>query len=310
MAEAAADLVQQQNGLTVKRIQAHIDRQFEFNQGKNLFYEGILDSLKFSPETIHDIEKFDFTDSGSEKMMVDYLTDRAVQEFCRINQYYAFDAKAQAALRELYAELIANIKKREYSVDLLSRMHYNNLITWLRGTNPFAEKIYTTEGEMIEAVACYEYSPELQMEILQIDREQVEQPVLDVGCGKQGNLVLYLRQNGIEAYGFDRFVDDLAALSNSDWFDYTFERDKWGTIISHLGFSNHFQHHHQRNDGNFIDYARKYMEILNSLRTGGCFHYAPGLPFIERYLDNDKFKITAYKIGNYEFQSVKVQRLR
>lgn len=294
----------------MNRIQAHIDRQFEFNQGKNLFYEGILDSLKFSPETIRDIEKLDFTDNGSENMMVDYLTDRAVQEFCRINQYYAFDAKAQAALRELYAELIANIKKREYSVDLLSRMHYNNLITWLRSTNPFAEKIYTTEGEMIEAVACYEYSPELQMEILQIDREQIEQPVLDVGCGKQGNLVSYLRQNGIEAYGFDRFVNDHPALSNSDWFDYTFERDQWGTIISHLGFSNHFQHHHQRNDGNFIDYARKYMEILNSLRTGGCFHYAPGLPFIERYLDNDKFKITAYKIGNYEFQSVKVQRLR
>jgi len=294
----------------MKRIQDNIDRQFKFNQGKNLFYEGILDSLKFSPETIHAIERFDFSDTGSETLMVDYLTDRAIQEFCRINQYYAFDAKAQAALRELYAELIANIKKREYSVDSISSKHYNNLRTWLRDTNPFAEKIYTSEGEMIEAVACYEYSPELQMEILQIDREQVEQPVLDVGCGKQGNLVLHLRQNGIEAYGFDRFVNNHAALSSSDWFEYEFERDKWGTIISHLGFSNHFQHHHQRNDGSFIDYARKYMDILNALRTGGCFHYAPGLPFVERYLDNDKYMISTYKIGNYEFQSVRVQRLR
>jgi len=153
-------------------------------------------------------------------------------------------------------------------------------------------------------------SENLLIEILQIDLDQIIEPVLDIGCGKQGNLVLFLRQNGIDSYGFDRFAYNNLALSNSDWFEYKFEKDKWGTIISNLGFSNHFRNHHFRNDGNFIDYAKKYMDILSSLKIGGSFHYAPDLPLVEQYLDKDKYQLTRHRIENYEFKSTRINRLK
>ncbi len=148
------------------------------------------------------------------------------------------------------------------------------------------------------------------MEILQLNIDQIVEPVLDIGCGKQGNLVMFLRQKGIDAFGFDRFADKHSVLINSDWFEYKFENEKWGTIISNLGFSNHFHHHHFRNDGNFIDYAKKYMEIISSLKIGGSFHYAPDLPFIENYLDTDKYQLIKHKIGKYEFQSTRIHRTK
>lgn len=294
----------------MKEYKVNIDKQFEFNQGKNLFYNGILNSLKFSPETLNAIEGIDLIDPNSESFLIDYLTNRAVQEFCKVNQYYNFDKQAQLALRSIYAELLTNLKNSQYSIDSIAGRHYASLIKWLQETNSFAEKIYNSKGELIESVACSEYSPELQVEILQIDLNQITEPVLDIGCGKQGNLVLYLRQKGIKAYGFDRFTYNSPFLSNSDWFDYKFEKDKWGTIVSNLGFSNHFQHHHFRNDGNYISYARRFMDILNSLKIGGCFHYAPDLPFVEQYLDKDKYLLTKQPVGGYEFKSSKIKRLK
>lgn len=294
----------------MKIYQDIIDKQFEFNQGKNLFYNGILNSLRFSPETLNVIEKIDLIDSDTENLLIDYLTNRAVQEFCKINQYYAFDKQAHLILRNLYVDLFKNIKNRTSSINSIAEKHYENLIKWLQETNSFAEKIYTTKGETIESVACSEYSPDLQIEILQINIDQIDEPVLDIGCGKSGNLVLFLRQNGIDAYGFDRFAYNNSVLCNSDWFEYEFEKDKWGTIISNLGFSNHFQHHHFRSDGNYIDYAKKYMDILSSLKIGGDFHYAPDLPFIEQYLNKDKYQMTKHSIGNYEFKSSRIKRLK
>ncbi len=291
-------------------FQNNIDKQLAFNQGKNLFYQRILDSLKFSPETLKAIKSIDLIDTDSEKLLIDYMTNRALQAFCKINQYYCFDKNAQTALRNLYAELFKNLKNNPSSIETISEIHYKNLIKWLQETNPFAERIYNSKGEIIESVACFEYSPELQIEILQIDLKQISQPILDIGCGKYGSLVLYLRQLGKDAYGFDRFSYDNPFLENSDWFDFKFEKDKWGTIISNLGFSNHFQHHHLRDDGNYIEYAKKYMDILNSLNTGGCFYYAPDLPFVEQYLDKNKYFITKVAVGNFGINSAKIKRLK
>lgn len=291
-------------------LQEKIAQQFEFNQGKNLFYSQIVNSLKFSPETLNAIDTIGSIDSEAEDFLIDYLTDRALQEFCRINQYYTFEKQDKLNLRSLYVDLFTQLKKPRNSIDSIAEKHYQNLVKWLHQTNSFAEKIYSSKSEIIESVACSEYSPALQIQILKIDLVQIEEPVLDIGCGKEGNLVLYLRERGIEAYGFDRFAYGNSVLFNSDWFEYKFEREKWGTVISNLGFSNHFQHHHLRNDGNFIDYAQKYMEILRSLKIGGKFHYAPDLPFIEHYLDKEKYQLTKHRIENYEFHSSTIERLK
>lgn len=117
-------------------------------------------------------------------------------------------------------------------------------------------------------------------------------------------------EKGVETYGIDRFSFTDKNLSNSDWLEYSYGVEKWGTIISNLGFSNHFKHHNLREDGNYIEYGKKYMEILKSLKIGGEFYYAPDLPFIEQYLDSRQFRIDKNEIGKYHFKTTKITRLK
>jgi len=89
---------------------------------------------------------------------------------------------------------------------------------------------------------------------------------------------------------------------------YDYGNEKWGTIVSNLGFSNHFLHHNSREDGNHIGYGKTYMNILKSLKAGGCFHYAPDLSFIEKYLDNKQFDLRKYDINEYHFRTSIIKR--
>ena len=76
------------------------------------------------------------------------------------------------------------------------------------------------------------------------------------------------------------------------------------------GFSNHFNHHNLREDGNYIGYGRTYMNILNSLKVDGCFHYAPDLPFIEKYLDNNQFDLRKYEINEFDFKTTVIRKMK
>ena len=294
----------------MKIFQENIDKQFEFSQGKNLFHEGIVQKSHFIPDTVNAIGRLSEIDADSENVLIDYATNRALETFCAINQYYTFDSKSQKTLRELYTGLFSALRNNPSKLDSIAEWHLTNLKKWLSETNPFAAKLYESKTEIIEPVACSEYSPELQIDILQIDNEQVVGPVLDIGCGKLGKLVHHLRGLGIETYGIDRFVQCDNSLAESDWLTFEYGTEKWGTITSNLGFSNHFNHHHLRNDGSFMAYAKKYMEILHSLKIGGSFHYAPDLPFIEQYLDNGKYQLTKRDVGAANFRSVKITRLK
>jgi len=291
-------------------FQENIEKQLEFSKGRNLFHNGIVNGSHFIPDTLSAIEKLKGLDADSEIVLIDYTTNRALEEFCRMNQYYTFNKQSHQSLRDLYTSLFSAIRNNPFELGSVSQQHLANLKNWLAETNPFAAKLYASKSETIEPVACSEYSPELQIDILQIDTGQIKGPVLDIGCGRQGNLVRYLRGLRIEAFGFDRLVQDDLYLTDSDWLTFEYGLEKWGTITSNLGFSNHFNHHHQRNDGNFIAYAKKYMDILNSLKIGGSFHYAPDLPFIEQYLDMDKFKLTKRNMGAEDISSVKIKRLK
>ena len=294
----------------MKKFQENINKQIAAHQGINLFSDQRKDTFRFIPETIQSIQRVGEIDKDTEILLIEYTANKAIQEFCRTNQYYNFNQKAQKKLKAIYADLFFNIRSNKLSLDLIAKNHYDRLTKWLTETNSFAKKHYSSEPEIIESVACSEYSAVLQIEVLQIEISELITPVLDIGCGKQGNLVLFLRNQGVETYGFDRFAYDQSFITNSDWFDYNYEIGKWGAIFSNLGFTNHFHHHHLREDGNFIEYAKKYMDILNSLKVGGSFHYAPDLPFIEKYLDEKKYLITQKIVGDYTFKSTKITRLQ
>ncbi|HBG71186.1 MAG: hypothetical protein A2W93_12410 [Bacteroidetes bacterium GWF2_43_63] len=294
----------------MKDIFKNIDQQIQFNEGKNLFANGQNSSLRFIQETILFCSKPNKISAEAEDVLVEYTVNKVLNEFYRINQYYTFSNQAVEELRQLYKKLFSEIRNSSQSVNAISDAHYNNLRNWLTKTNPFAAKINIPNEETIEAVACSEYSEAFQLNVLRIDAATLMQPLLDIGCGKDYSLVKHLRKNGIDAYGIDRFPSTEVSIAESDWLLFDYGVNKWGTITSHLGFSNHFRHHHFRQDGNFIEYAKTYMQILASLKIGGCFHYAPDLPFIEEFLDEESFNVSRMETGNSEFQSVIVQRLK
>lgn len=175
-------------------------------------------------------------------------------------------------------------------------------------TNEFAFTMYQGEDAQIQQVPCAEYSASLQVELLNISLDKLQEPILDIGSGKKGALVSHLREKGFEAYGIDRFSSSSPGCSIADWLEFEYKSGYWGTILSHLGFSNHFRHHHLRSDGDYIVYARKFMEILHSLKPGGTFHYAPGLTFIEEYLNREEYQVTNMMVkepGLYTTQVMK-----
>lgn len=275
----------------LKRI---IEKQLLFNRGKNLFYSGDENKMDFIQEIEVLQKELKILDTESLNSLIDYTVDQALIELCRVNQFYHFDVSAKQQLRKIYLDLneeLAKVTNREENT-IIAAFHYRRLQQWLGNCNPFALNIYPEEKSVAKSVMCAEYSPELQISVLGLDPEMIMQPVLDVGCGSDARLVHFLANRGIEVHGIDRHVHDSFCTTQADWLDFQFELNQWGTIISHLGFSNHFVHQHHRTDGNFVDYARKYMQMLNSLKEGGRFFYAPELPFIEIYLDQNRFSLT------------------
>ncbi|MDF1550672.1 MAG: hypothetical protein P1P88_22815 [Bacteroidales bacterium] len=287
----------------------NIDHQLSFNKGKNLFNNESFNTLKFIREITSVIEHLKDINESDANLLIDYTSGKAISEFWRINQYFSFDKSAKAELRNIYFELFSALKKENTAVDELARLHYEKLKSWLQINNAFAEKIYHKKDEILEPVTCAEYSAQFQIDIFQINLSSLAAPVLDIGCGEKANLVSFLNENGIEAFGIDRFTFDNVYLKKADWLEFEYGTLKWGTIISNLGFSNHFYHHHLREDGNYFNYARKYMDILNSLKVAGSFYYAPELPFIEQYLDKDKYQTEHHFVGELHLKATKILRI-
>lgn len=141
-------------------------------------------------------------------------------------------------------------------------------------------------------VVCSEYSPSLQLSILGLEIDKLQEPILDLGCGEHARLVEELRSKGRQAFGVDRVARPSEFVTQADWFGFTLEPGKWGTVISHLGFTNHFLHHHLRNSDEAFRYARRYMDVVRSLAVGGTFAYTPGVPFVEQHLPRAVYEVT------------------
>ncbi len=286
-----------------------IDKQIAFNQDKNIFLEN-LEIFKFAIETVDAISKFDNLKRSTKFSLIDYTTDKAIEEFHRVNQYYSFDIAAKTKLKGVYTDLIDDIQDNKLSIEDISKRHYEKLRSWIKESNSFAEKIYKNADEKLTPVACFEYTPELQISILKIDINTLINPVLDIGCGANGHLVSYLNRHGIDAHGIDRNIISQLNFETADWLEYKYGKERWGTIVSNLGFSNHFNHHNLREDGNYIEYGKTYMNILHSLKIGGSFHYAPDLQFIEKFLDHNCFTITKYDVDKNDFKATVVKRIK
>lgn len=231
------------------------------------------------------------------------LAEEISSNLLRHNQYLAIGPVLRQRLEMLCTQLLVDLAPTRSEVrpsaprdEMLTRVlsaHRQGLRDWC--SELFADNIGL--GLVAGGAVCEEYSCELQLRVLGIRLEDLDEPVLDLGCGPNGHLVHYLAARGKAAWGVDRAVEPSDRLMRADWFDLDLVEGKWGTILSHMAFSNHFLHHHLRPDGHPERHATLYMAILRSLQPGGSFHYAPGLPFIERLLPPDRYRVHRVTIG-------------
>ncbi|WP_066496845.1 class I SAM-dependent methyltransferase [Abyssisolibacter fermentans] len=298
----------------------YIDMQFRYNEKVNLFYKRNLEGTKSnirpseyflfgcgkfkneireSLKSEYDNDKYDY--------LSDYFMQKAIKMFIFNNQYLYFTKSSQKILKDIYIRYIENIYKllsREEintkDIEKILYIHSCNLCEFLIETN--GDYISKNQSNMfIEKIICEEYSPEFQLKILALNISDIVEPVLDLGCGENANLVKYLRDHGIKAYGLDRCIDkNTDYLYSFDWFDFDYRKNYWGTIISHMAFSNHVYHHMNRSDGHIQKFNTKINELLSSLKTNGSFIYAPGLLGVEAYINT----LGQYSIKKHQISSM------
>ncbi|MDP3049908.1 MAG: class I SAM-dependent methyltransferase [Eubacteriales bacterium] len=288
-----------------------IDRLNLLNGGKNIFYgqpsedSSLLGDyvasflVSHSPELIEYLSDAESQElEGFIRQVIDYSTKGVFDTLLHLNQYVDVDDQFLCALNDLYEDFVRAVfgkLQTDRTIDphwLTVRVmeHQLRLRSLLGSVDEL--RIFPDELEYLEPVPCSDYSAELQLHILGIRPDELLEPVLDLGCGEQANLVIYLRQLGIKAYGLDRINRNQLHVCQASWFKVKLHANQWGTVISHLSFTNHFRRHHLKVNGQHAAYARKYMEVLGSLKPKGSFFYTPDLPLVEQFLSPDLYSVT------------------
>ncbi len=217
-----------------------------------------------------------------------------------VNQYVELEPARVGALDELASTALSRfsraLQQTQSEAALVVRVE-ELWADWARGIAGWLEDLLARQSPGLgrpteRSVVCAEYDPDLQCHLLGIEPSELLEPVLDLGCGQHAALVRALRGRGIAVAGVDRVAAPLEGVTEGDWMTLPLRAGEWGTIISHLAFSLHFLHHHLRPGQSDAElYAKRYMELLAALRPGGLFVYAPGLPFLERVLPKERYRV-------------------
>ena len=299
----------------IMELNEQIVQQVQFNAKRNLMASAAAAGFDFTADTKQLIEEMAQKqwDEPTKNKLIDHTVKVVLASFYEVNQFYYFDASAAAQLRLLYVQLLNEIEALDAaSIDFssLRDQHFTRLQQWLLHHYPDAKLLYPEGMPFIERpVVCAEYSAATQLQVLGIQEATLVEPILDIGCGKEQHLVNYLQQKGLQAFGIDREVPPTAFTFQASWLDFSYQPNYWGTIISHLGFSNHFWHQHLRQGGLFLPYAATYRRILESLKKGGSFYYTPHLPFVEPYLDPVAYDVRAKQVESTPFKTTIITRL-
>jgi len=239
--------------------------------------------------------------SKNRERLAYYLAEMTLAFTHHRNQFLPFSQDHIKRLQHIYGQAIsetlhllqtAEARNWQPAYRMLLKCHFVRLQAIMASLLPPALQ----QRWIYRDALASEYSPEWQLKVLGGDSAELGPPILDLGCGKMGNLVAHLRALGIDAYGLDRFAEGGPGFIRGDWFEFHFEARKWSAIISHLAFSNHFWFHHMNPQGEPERYAKLFRIILESLKPGGTFVYFPSLPFFERLLEPDQYHVRNYEI--------------
>jgi hypothetical protein len=231
------------------------------------------------------------------------LSVRFVEYVHGKNQFLPLGSDDWPRLRSIFDEALSDVRAaldQSASVTEAAKRlgwvidaHRTRLDEFLRSLCPEPERADDVLGT---EPTSDEYSAELQVSVLRLELGDLMEPVLDVGCGTEARLVHYLRAHGLDAQGIDLVVPGAPPLVQADWMTYPYGVSRWGTVIAHMSFTNHFVFQDQCSEEQAEQYALTYMRILRSLKPGGAFHYAPAVPFMERLLPS-QFLVTRHPVA-------------
>lgn len=241
-----------------------------------------------------------------------------IRECVGRNQYLVFPERAYERIFGLYRRLVSRLRgisrdkgdaAATQAILAVVREHRAALIAIVRDIDPANDS--GASGGVI--LPCAEYSAAFQLSVLGLDPDAIMGPFLDVGCGERASLVRELRVHGVDAVGIDqyRLSDEGHTALRASWLEFRFVPDYWGTIASHMAFSNHFARAMKTDPELAALYHAVYRDILESLKIGGTFCYAPAVPRAEAFVDRARFSIERFENipGDATLDTVRVTRL-
>jgi len=299
--------------LPIESLEKSVFSQINHNRFRNLFYCGDAVEPYFTAETSRLVDENrqlirDLAEKGETGSWVDFMTRESLRSFYAMNQYIHASVQEVALLKLVYAALMKELGGTN-SIERVSSQHFQHLADWLKAVDPLLMTIYADAGEKITPVVCENYSPDFLMSLYDLKVEQLSGPILDIGCGHDGLFVRFLRAHHLEARGFDRVIGTPESwLREVDWFSFDFEPSTWSLMLANQSFSLHFLHFHLREGDEVLPYARLYMKMIYALKPGGCFVYAPAIPFFESVLPSNQFRVT-HRLAFGQIEVTTVTRL-
>ena len=269
--------------------------QLKRNESKNLLHAQVEQLLEIDPTFLAALEELlaDAKASPANFNLDEIAADAAssfIDKIYAINQYIQIDNSAKQFLRQIYIQSWQKLSETRDIESTLRNDHYPRIRDFLTNLYPRSLAEAIQFSPTLNRVPCSEYSAELQIRLFRLDLSTIHQPVLDIGCGSQANLVTYLRSRHIEAFGMDRIIKQKSDyLMETDWFEMRLGSNQWGTVLSNLSFANHLVYTQRYEPNHVPRYLRKYQEILGSLLPGGTFIYAPDVESLEGQTRPEKF---------------------
>jgi hypothetical protein len=277
-----------------RRYQSHSFRDLQdYIFSNNLFQTFDDDYANFLFDSRKEISAY-LSDPNEADLLVQYCIRSTRQYTHQRNQYINFTSQYDELVLVEYQDLLLQIKKlvesassRDNLSETLSTIlqrHHERLRLILASYCVAATQSDLQNNPFLQTVPCAEYSPRFQLQLLNIDLNQIQQPILDIGCGEKGNLVKFLREQGLDAFGLDRSAPNGDPFIQSDWFSFDYAQQKWGTVIAHQSLSTHFIFNYLNDFPVVYEYKNLFKRILSNLTPQGVLYYTPGLPFFESEL--------------------------
>ena len=278
-------------------IKNAIDKQIEENVNLNLLYENIEDILHVD-KSFSDVFTL-LCDSGFENLehITDYTVNKTISAIYSINQFIHITAELKQELYNIYKESWETLDSDFPEQSILN--HHKRLSKWISKLYPSDFVAVLRTKNQIGSVVNAQYSADFQMKLLGLEIENLMEPIIDIGCGSQANLVRHISKQKDDVLGIDRKIDYKSVHTKEiDWLEFDFAPSFYGTIIANMSFSNHLVYHMQNKTEHLQTFISKYMEILASIKKGGVFVYAPSLPFIEEKLNRARYSVYVANWGN------------